>query len=61
MKYPEALCIPNSKEAGEWRNLNFGGWMVWYKIENIQNQEMMDGHQGQTLMADTTMGSRGSW
>ena len=61
MKYPQASCIPNSNEAGEWKNLNFGGWMVWCKIENVQNQEMMDGHQGQTLMADTSMGSQGSW
>jgi len=35
--------------------------MVWCEIENVQNQEMMDGHQGQTPMADTSMGSRGLW
>jgi hypothetical protein len=61
MKYPETSCIPNSKEVGEWRNLNFGGRMVWCKTAIVQNQEMVDGHQGQTFIADTSMGSRGSW
>jgi len=35
--------------------------MVWCKIENVQKQEMVDGHQGQTLMADTSVENQGSW
>jgi hypothetical protein len=32
MRYPEESRIPNSKEAVEWGVLNFGGWMMWWKI-----------------------------
>ena len=32
MKYPEKSWIPNSKEIGEWGDLNFGGWMLWWNI-----------------------------
>jgi hypothetical protein len=28
-KCPTESWIPNSKEATEWGNLNFGGWMLW--------------------------------
>jgi hypothetical protein len=31
--------------------------MVWCNIHNIQNPKMVDGSQGQTLMADSAMGS----
>jgi hypothetical protein len=32
MKYPEELWISNPKEAGEWGDPYFDGWMVWQKI-----------------------------
>ena len=29
VKYPEESWTQNSKEAGEWGDVNFGGWIVW--------------------------------
>ena len=32
MKFAEESSIPNWKEAGQWLDLNIGGWVVWWKI-----------------------------
>jgi hypothetical protein len=45
MNYPEVSWTPNSKAAGEWGDLNIGGWMVWWKFEEFGDTKIVDGHQ----------------
>jgi hypothetical protein len=32
IKFPEESSMRNSKEVGQWLDLNIGGWVVWWKI-----------------------------
>lgn len=46
-------------EAGEWAGLNFGGWMLWWKIWENWGFEDGDGRQGYAVLENGSFGSRG--